>query len=65
MSELPCSISIQTWKLSERSESNKRIVLAEDCIGKCAARSTAQAKTTIRQVVENMIKTNEIRLPVN
>jgi hypothetical protein len=46
-------------------ESNKWIARADDRIGKSAARSRTQAKTIIRQVVENMIGTEEIRLPVD
>ena len=45
-------------------KSNKWIVRADVRIGKSAARSRAQAKTIIRQVVDNMIRTEEIRLPV-
>jgi len=48
-----------------RPESNKWIVRAADRIGKSAARSRTQAKMIIRQVVENMIRTEEIRLPVD
>jgi hypothetical protein len=44
---------------------NKWIVRANDRIGKSAARSRTQAKTIILQVVENMIRTEEIRLPVD
>ena len=50
---------------SSPPESNKWIARADDRIGKSAARSRTQAKTIIRQVVENMIRTEEIRLPVD
>jgi hypothetical protein len=47
---------------SSPPESNKWIVRADDRIGKSAARSRTQARTIIRQVVENMIGTEGIRL---
>jgi len=51
-------------RLDGDAESNKCIVREDGRIGKSAARSRTQAKTIIRQVVENMIRTEEIRLRV-
>jgi hypothetical protein len=48
---------------SSPPESNKWTVLADDRIGKFAARSRTQARTIIWQVLGNMIGTEEIRLP--